>query len=97
MMLSVMRTTISLDDDLLHAAKLTAANQGRSISEVINRALRRVFADEGAPRVAEATVMYDGTSVLSGDDLRRVRDRLDDEETLRKARPARATSRRRTP
>jgi len=35
-----MRTTINIDDELLLEAKRIAANSGRSVQEVVNRAIR---------------------------------------------------------
>ena len=39
-----MRTTISLEDDLLAEAKQAAARSGRTVSQVVEDALREVFA-----------------------------------------------------
>jgi hypothetical protein len=39
-----MRTTMIIDDDLLRQAKKRAAEQGLSVSDVVNRALRESFA-----------------------------------------------------
>jgi len=41
-----MRTTLILDDELLHEAKKRAADAGLSLSELVNRALRDTL---GAP------------------------------------------------
>jgi hypothetical protein len=39
-----MRTTMIIDDELLRQAKRRAAEDGISVSEVVNRALRETFA-----------------------------------------------------
>jgi hypothetical protein len=41
-----MRTTMIIDDDLLRQAKKRAAEQGVSVSEIVNRALRESFAGQ---------------------------------------------------
>jgi hypothetical protein len=38
-----MRTTVLIDDDLLHQVKKRAVDSGVSVSEVLNRALRELF------------------------------------------------------
>ncbi|MEO8540964.1 MAG: DUF2191 domain-containing protein [bacterium] len=47
-----MRTTLNIDDDLLKAAKIAAIHEGISLTEYIERALRRVQkAERGTWRV----------------------------------------------
>lgn len=43
-MLWCMRTTIRMDDELLRAAKATAAREGRSLTSFIEEALRQALA-----------------------------------------------------
>jgi hypothetical protein len=40
-MLNIMRTTLNLDDDILATAKALAAQQGRSLGEVVSVLVRR--------------------------------------------------------
>jgi hypothetical protein len=81
-----MRTTLTVDDDLLQAARLRAAQQHLTLVEVINRALRRGLAEDPVPRAGEATVVYGDPQGAGPDDaaLRRWSARLDDEELGRK-------------
>ncbi|HEU5033400.1 MAG TPA: CopG family transcriptional regulator [Mycobacteriales bacterium] len=43
-----MRTTVSIDDELLAAAKRLARREGRTVGQVVEEALRRRLADDGA-------------------------------------------------
>jgi hypothetical protein len=43
-MRTYMRTTMVIDDDLMRAARLRAAEDGISVSELLNRALRATLA-----------------------------------------------------
>ena len=45
-----MRTTLRIDDDLLRELKTRAANEGLSLSDVVNRALRQSVAAPPRPR-----------------------------------------------
>lgn len=81
-----MRTTLTVDDDLLRLARERAVRQGTTLVEVVNRALRRGLVEETASRLAEPTVVY-GDSDGSGPDdavLRAWTARLDDAEAVRK-------------
>lgn len=49
-MLICMRTTLNLDDDLARAAKQKAAAEGRTLTSVVEQALRDVLADRPAER-----------------------------------------------
>lgn len=82
-----MRTTLTVDDDLLQTARQRAAEQHLPLVEVINRALRRGLAEDAVPRISEATIVYGDPQALGPDDatLRRWSARLDDEELGRKA------------
>jgi hypothetical protein len=64
-----MRTTITIDDQLLVEAKTRAARSGRTLGEVIEDALRQAFARriEAAPR--RALPVFEGGRVVPGVDL----------------------------
>ncbi len=70
MMPTIMRTTIRIHDDLYAKVRSRAASSGRSIGEVIEDALRRAFADGGAPPSdVEPLPTYGGSGVMPGVDL----------------------------
>jgi hypothetical protein len=48
-----MRTTISLPDDLLRAAKIKAAHEDRSMSSILEEALRNLLSAADATAVAD--------------------------------------------
>ncbi|MCK6491618.1 MAG: antitoxin [Planctomycetes bacterium] len=83
-----MRTTLSVEDDLLDQVRIRAAAQRLSVAEVLNRALRRGLAEDPAPRLAEPTLVYgDPSASASAPDDAALRARsaqLDDEELQRK-------------
>lgn len=89
MMLLVMRTTMTVDDDLLVIAKQRALDFAVPVSDVINRALRRGLAEDPVPRTGEPTVTYGDPGDRGPDDaaLRALSASLDDEELGRKLRP----------
>jgi hypothetical protein len=66
-----MRTTINLDDELLREAKVIAANTGRTVTELVEDALRESLARRRAartrPRIKLTTV--GGNGVRPGVDL----------------------------
>lgn len=65
-----MRTTIRLDDDLLAAAKRRAAETGRTLTAVIEDALRRSLAERPARAGAAVDLpTYGGGGTLPGVDL----------------------------
>ena len=67
-----MRTTVSIDDDLLAKAKEVAARSGRTLSEVVEDALRESFARQSEVRerrVADFPVFHGGGKVQPGVDL----------------------------
>jgi hypothetical protein len=77
-----MRTTMTVDDDLLLQAKQRAAESGVSVSDIINSALRRGLAEVPTPRVAETGTITYGTATTVGPDdvaLRAWQKKLDDE------------------
>lgn len=78
-----MRTTLTVDDDLLRRAKQRAAESGTSLVEVINQALRRGLTEEPTRRAAESGTITYGTARSTGPDdaaLRTWQERLDDEQ-----------------
>jgi len=82
-----MRTTLTLDDDLLRMAKRRATESGLSVSEVVNRALRRAMASEPHPRptaVATITFGMPGAPFPHAGELAQAEARLDDEYLLSK-------------
>ncbi|GDY14917.1 hypothetical protein LBMAG53_37950 [Planctomycetota bacterium] len=81
-----MRTTMSIDDDLLVAAKRRAAALGVSISEVLNRALRRGLDEPDRIHPPGRTITFGGApgTGLSDAELRAWTIRLDDEYFTKK-------------
>jgi len=81
-----MRTTMTVDDDLLEQARCRAAEQGVSMSVVINRALRRGLAEPDGRRAAAPTVVYDpGGPALSAAELQQRIVAADNEDLLGQA------------
>ena len=69
-MLSIMRTTVTIDDELLRSAKERAAQLGVGLGDVVNQALQReLLGDRGAAR-PEIPVFRGGTGAVPGIDLR---------------------------
>lgn len=65
-----MRTTIRIDDVLYREAKATAARTGRTVSEVIEDAVREALRrGERSPATAAPLPTFGGTGVLPGVDL----------------------------
>jgi putative antitoxin of VapBC-like toxin-antitoxin system len=67
----LMRTTLTLDDDVLKAARRRAREQDRPLKEVINEALRQGLAMGEAPRLPAYTFRLKTVEgrVLPGVDL----------------------------
>jgi hypothetical protein len=61
-MMSIMRTTVSISDELLAAAKRRARERGIPLGEVIDAALRREFSAEGRGADRPAIPVFDGGS-----------------------------------
>lgn len=55
-MLASMRTTLVIDDALFRRAKVAAAKQGSTLSELVERALRDVLREDATP--AEAPFVF---------------------------------------
>lgn len=69
-MIRCMRTTIRLDDDLLRAAKRRAAESNRTLTAVIEDALRIVLASrEAAPGARPELPTFKGTGLQAGVDI----------------------------
>ena len=65
-----MRTTLVLDDDLYRRAKATAAHQGRTVTSVVEEALRRLLDAEPPPvEVPDLPVARESGGPLPGIDL----------------------------
>lgn len=80
-MLTCMRTTLQLDDDLVVAAKTRAVQSGRTLSQVIEDALRRTLVSSGnEPRVSVRIPTTPGAPRpgVDLDDSAGLRDLMDD-------------------
>lgn len=66
-----MRTTVTIDDQVLAEAKAVAARTGRTLSEVVEDALREVQAQRAAGTGTGAFKLhtFDGGGTLAGVDL----------------------------
>lgn len=65
-----MRTTLSIADELLAAAKLRAREQGVSVGEIVNQALQRELSDAHASAEAPPVPVFrGGTGPRPGIDL----------------------------
>ncbi|MGH4002089.1 MAG: DUF6364 family protein [Pseudonocardiaceae bacterium] len=51
-----MRTTLQLDDELVAQAKISAARSGRTLSQVIEDALRQALASHAEPTRRQVSV-----------------------------------------
>lgn len=82
-----MRTTLTVDDELMQIARKRSLEQRLPLVEVINRALRRGLAEDPAPRVGEATIVYGAATPTGPDDaaLKAWTERLDDDDSRRHA------------
>ena len=70
-MLRCMRTTLSIADDLLDAAKRVALAERRSVSSVVEDAMREMLARREAAQDAEPFVLdvFDGGGYRPGVDI----------------------------
>jgi hypothetical protein len=78
-----MRTTITIDDELVARAKVLAARSNRTLGSVVEDGLRQLLArhEEGDSRVQVSLPVDGGSGVLPGvdlDDRAAVADLLDD-------------------
>jgi hypothetical protein len=65
-----MRTTLSISDELLEAAKRRARERGQSLGQVVDAALQRELNETPAPQsVPEIPVFWGGTGPRPGVDL----------------------------
>ncbi len=79
-----MRTTLTVDDDLLRRAKEDAVALGLSLSEVVNRAIRRGFEATVPTRSTTSTLVFGDPADRQVVDVARVVAELDDEFYERK-------------
>ncbi len=68
-MLICMRTTLQLDDELVVQAKISAARSGRTLSQVIEDALRQALAARAETTRQRASVPTSPGRVVPGADL----------------------------
>ena len=65
-----MRTTISIDDQLLIEVKTVAARSGKTLSAVVEDAIRQSLATRGAARAVPLQLLkHDGGGLQPGVDL----------------------------
>lgn len=65
-----MRTTLTIDDQLLIEVKTVAAQSGRTLSSVVEDAIRQSLAKRGTVRsVAVPLITHDGGGLQPGVDL----------------------------
>lgn len=64
-----MRTTIRLDDDLFRRVKRLAAETGRTLTDVIEDALRQTLARSSGPRTRVSLPTFGGGRLAPGVDL----------------------------
>jgi hypothetical protein len=74
-----MRTTLELDDDLVHAAKQLARQRGATMGQVVSQMIRQGLEPKDAPRVRNGVPLFVPKSGASKPDLALV-NRLRDEE-----------------
>jgi hypothetical protein len=65
-----MRTTVSVDDHLLAAAKQRAHARGQTLGQVVEDALRRELAEPSTAAAVEVPVFEGGDGPVAGVDLR---------------------------
>lgn len=68
-MVCIMRTTISISDELLVAAKHRARERGQTLGEVVDAALRRELARPDQPGERPVVPVFRGTGPRAGIDL----------------------------
>ena len=89
-MLGIMRTTISVSDELLTAAKRRARERGQTLGQFVDAALQRELNEAEQPRQAPPVPIFrGGTGPRPGIDLssnRALTEALDDSVELEKLR-----------
>ena len=77
-----MRTTVTIDDDLLHAAKVLAAKEDRTVSSVLEQALRGLFErarrEEVGRRATFDLPVFEGGFNVDPNDNRAVREAMEE-------------------
>lgn len=66
-----MRTTVSINDDLLRQARIAAVESGRSLGDVVDDALRALLSSAATRRSPASVelVTYGGSGLVPGVDL----------------------------
>ena len=64
-----MRTTVNIDDALLRRAKQLAARTGRSLTQVVDDALRAALDQRAQPRARLPVTVFHGDGLQPGVDL----------------------------
>lgn len=72
-----MRTTVAINDQVLAAARAVARRRGYTLGRLIEEALRRELAGQGAARAPEVPVFRGGSGPRPGVDLRSNRALID--------------------
>ena len=76
-----MRTTVTIDDALLRAAKVLAAREDRSMSSVLEEALRALLersrTDEAERRATFDLPVFEGTFTVDPNDNAGLRDAME--------------------
>ncbi len=65
-MLLCMRTTLNIDDHLYQAAKVKAAKEGKTLTRVVEEALREHVAPSGASKPFKLKVITERGELLPG-------------------------------
>lgn len=81
-----MRTTINLDDDLLAQAKRVAAETGRSLTVVVEEAVRESLSRRGSSLERSPLPIFRGDGLHPGvdlDDAANLLDLMDDQRAAR--------------
>jgi hypothetical protein len=83
-----MRTTLDLNDTLLTQAKTRAAKENRTLTSIVEEALRKLFDGHGKPKkIPEIPIFKGGTGLAPGIDPTRIEAHfhaLEDEARIRK-------------
>lgn len=84
-MLTLMRTTLVLDDELVRRAKQAAAERGVTLSDIVNEALRMLFtqASPSVPPFRMITYGRGSTGHVTAEEMKRILNEEDDLKALR--------------